>query len=96
MTDDRSGVRKEALGNIDASVPHSARIWNYWLGGTDNFEIDRVVGDQVAQLDPHIRDTARTSRSYQIRAISYLTGKAGIRQFLDVGAACRPRTIRTR
>ena len=36
---------------IDATVPHSARIWNYWLGGSDNYGIDRVVGDQVAQLD---------------------------------------------
>ncbi len=83
MTGDHS---EAALNEIDASVPHSARIWNYWLGGEDNFEIDRVVGDQVAQLDPHIRDTARVSRAYQIRAIGYLAGEAGIRQFLDVGA----------
>jgi hypothetical protein len=52
---------------IDATVPHSARIWNYWLGGNDNYEIDRVVGDQVAQLDPHIRETARVNRAYQVR-----------------------------
>src|SRR5215472_10329246 len=86
MASDRSDVSQEALDKIDVTVPHSARIWNYWLGGTDNYEIDRVVGDQVAQLDPHIRTTARVSRAYQIRAIGYLAGEAGICQFLDVGA----------
>jgi hypothetical protein len=74
------------MPEIDATVPHSARIWNYWLGGTDNYEIDRVVGDQVAQLDPHIRETARVSRTYQIRAINFLVDEAGIGQLLDVGA----------
>lgn len=86
MADDRSDVSQETLDKIDVTVPHSARIWNYWLGGEDNYEIDRIVGDQVAQLDPHIRDTARISRAYQIRVIGYLAGEAGIRQFLDVGA----------
>jgi hypothetical protein len=71
---------------IDVTVPHSARIWNYWLGGSDNYEIDRVVGEQVAQLDPHIRETARVNRAYQIRAIEFLAGEAGIRQFLDCGS----------
>jgi hypothetical protein len=85
MTGDHS-ESQEALNRIDVTVPHSARIWNYWLGGEDNFEIDRVVGDQVAQLDPHVRQTARVSRAYQIRAIGYLAGEAGIRQFLDVGS----------
>jgi hypothetical protein len=85
MTADHSGVSQQPPDGIDATVPHSARIWNYWLGGKDNYEIDRRVGDQVAQLFPGIRTTARASRALQIRVIGYLAAEAGIRQFLDVG-----------
>jgi len=85
MTGDQSGTSQEPWNKIDVTVPHSARIWNYWLGGKDNYEIDRKVGDQVAQLFPGIRQTARVSRALQIRVIEYLAGEAGIRQFLDVG-----------
>ncbi|MDR0346349.1 MAG: SAM-dependent methyltransferase [Nocardiopsaceae bacterium] len=85
MTGDHSGVSQQPPGKIDITVPHSARIWNYWLGGKDNYEIDRKVGEQVAQLYPGIRATARVSRALQIRVIGYLAGEAGIRQFLDVG-----------
>ena len=83
MTGDHSGVSQRPPGKIDVTVPHSARVWNYWLGGKDNYEIDRKVGDQVAQLYPGIRATA--SRALQIRVIGYLAAEAGIRQFLDVG-----------
>jgi hypothetical protein len=85
VTDDLSGASQQPIAQIDATVPHSARIWNYWLGGKDNYEVDRMVGDQVAQLFPGIRDSARVSRAYLNRVIRYLTAEAGIRQFLDVG-----------
>jgi len=85
MTGDHSGVSQQPPDKIDVTVPHSARIWNYWLGGKDNYEIDRKVGDQVAKLFPGIRETARASRALQIRVIGYLAGEAEIRQFLDVG-----------
>jgi S-adenosyl methyltransferase len=85
MTGDRSGAGQPPPGKIDVTVPHSARIWNYWLGGKDNYEVDRKVGDQVAQLFPRVRQTARVSRALQVRVIGYLAGEAGIRQFLDVG-----------
>src|SRR5436309_2046993 len=85
MTGDHSGASQEPPGKIDVTVPHSARIWNYWLGGKDNYEVDRKIGDQVAELYPGIRETARASRALQNRVISYLAGEAGIRQFLDVG-----------
>jgi hypothetical protein len=85
MTSDRSGVSQQPPDKIDVTVPHSARIWNYWLGGKDNYEIDRTVGDQVAQLFPRIRETARVSRALQSRVIRFLAEEAGIRQFLDVG-----------
>src|SRR3712207_4680002 len=70
---------------IDTSVPHSARIWNYWLGGKDNFEVDRAVGDQVIRIFPSIVRAARDSRAFQARAVAFLAREVGIRQFLDVG-----------
>ncbi|MDO3700211.1 SAM-dependent methyltransferase [Micromonospora sp. C28SCA-DRY-2] len=70
---------------IDTSVPHSARIWNYWLGGKDNFAVDRAAGDQYRQVFPGVVDVARASRQFLVRTITFLAGEAGIRQFLDVG-----------
>jgi hypothetical protein len=70
---------------LDTSVPHSARVWNYWLGGKDNFQADRAVGDQFAQLYPDITVVARSSRGFLKRAVTFLAAEAGIRQFLDIG-----------
>jgi len=70
---------------IDTSVPHSARIWNYWLGGKDNYPVDRAAGDQFREASPEIVDVARASRQFLTRAVRYLAGEAGIRQFLDIG-----------
>ncbi|MFG1603669.1 SAM-dependent methyltransferase [Actinoplanes sp. NPDC049265] len=69
----------------DASVPHSARVWNHWLGGTDNFEVDRQVGDQFAALYPDIVLVARSSRAFLKRAVTFLAAERGVRQFLDIG-----------
>ena len=71
--------------SIDSSVPHSARIWNYWLGGKDNYPVDREAGDQYCKVFPGIVDIARESRAFLVRAVRYLAGEAGIRQFLDIG-----------
>jgi hypothetical protein len=71
--------------HLDTSVPQTARIWNYWLGGKDNFAVDREVGDQIRQAFPQIVDNARASRAFLVRSVSYVTGEAGIRQFLDLG-----------
>src|SRR5690606_6272093 len=70
---------------IDTSVPHSARVWNYWLGGKDNFEADRAVGQMVQQTFPEIVEVARAVRAFLARAVRYLAGEAGVRQFLDLG-----------
>ncbi|MBA9002965.1 SAM-dependent methyltransferase [Thermomonospora cellulosilytica] len=70
---------------IDTSKPHSARVWNYWLGGKDNYPIDRQVGDQVRAVYPGIVDVARHSRAFLGRAVRHLAGEAGIDQFLDLG-----------
>jgi hypothetical protein len=70
---------------IDTTVPHSARIWNYWLGGKDNYPVDRAAGDQYREVFPGIIDIARASRGFLTRAVRYLAGEADIRQFLDIG-----------
>jgi hypothetical protein len=70
---------------IDTTVPHSARIWNYWLGGKDNYPVDHEAGDAFRAVFPGITDLARDSRAFLGRAVTYLAGEAGIRQFLDIG-----------
>jgi hypothetical protein len=73
------------VNEIDTSVAHSARIWNYWLGGEDHYPVDRRVGDQIAGMFPDIVRLARADRAFLGRAVRYLAGEAGIRQFLDIG-----------
>jgi hypothetical protein len=70
---------------LDTSVPHSARVWNYWLGGKDYFSADKAAGDQFRGVFPEIVDAALAARGFLVRAVRYLTGEAAIRQFLDVG-----------
>ncbi|MDT0344344.1 SAM-dependent methyltransferase [Streptomyces litchfieldiae] len=70
---------------IDTSVPHSARIWNFWLGGKDYYEADRVMGERILAHFPEIVENARANRYFLCRAVRYLVGTAGIRQFLDIG-----------
>jgi hypothetical protein len=70
---------------IDTSVPHSARFWNYLLGGKDNYAVDREMAEQVRLVFPQLFDIARADRAFLGRAIRYLAGEAGIRQFLDIG-----------
>jgi len=94
VTDDHSPVQGEpgpetpddtAGTAIDTTVPHSARIWNYWLGGKDNYAVDREAGDQFSAIYPGIVDIARADRSFLGRVVRFLAGEAGVRQFLDVG-----------
>ncbi|OLT03946.1 S-adenosyl methyltransferase [Pseudonocardia sp. CNS-004] len=70
---------------IDTTTPHSPRVWNYWLGGKDNYAPDREVGDHFRQTTPQIVDLARSSRAFLVRAITHLAGECGVRQFLDIG-----------
>jgi hypothetical protein len=71
--------------NLDTTRPSSARVWNYLLGGKDNFAIDREVGDQISAAFPAIAAVAREQRKFLIRAVTFLAGTAGVRQFLDIG-----------
>jgi O-methyltransferase involved in polyketide biosynthesis len=74
------------LSKLNINVPHPARTWNYWLCGKDNFPIDREVGERVRAVHPGIVEIARASRAFLVRAVQYLAGEVGIRQFLDIGA----------
>jgi len=76
----------DAVGaGIDTTVSHSARIWDYWLGGKDNYAVDREVGDRIEEMLPDIVRQAREDRLFLGRVVRYLAGEAGIRQFLDIG-----------
>jgi hypothetical protein len=70
---------------LDTSVPQTARIWNYLLGGKDNFAVDREVGEQILIGQPELAEHARLSRAFLVRVVRYLTAEAGVRQFLDIG-----------
>jgi SAM-dependent methyltransferase len=83
-----SEVRPSGTGipaDIRADIPHPARIYDYWLGGKDNFAADRETAEHALSLVPEMVDYARGNRQFMVRATRYLVD-AGIRQFLDLGA----------
>jgi hypothetical protein len=80
----RRGSQKR-LPDIDTSKAHTARVWNYWLGGKDNYLVDREVGEQIRAVLPDIVDAARAQRGFLVRVVGYLAAEAGVRQFLDIG-----------
>jgi SAM-dependent methyltransferase len=75
----------DAAPAFDTSVAHSARVYDYWLGGKDNFAADRAAAEQVIEVRPAIRTDVRANRAFLGRAVRYLAGPAGMRQFLDIG-----------
>jgi hypothetical protein len=70
---------------IDTSAAHSARVYDYWLGGKTNFAADREVADGVIAVRPTTRRDIRAQREFLRRAVRFLAADAGIRQFLDIG-----------
>jgi SAM-dependent methyltransferase len=70
---------------FDTSVAHVARVYNYWLGGKDNFAADRAAGEQAIKAFPDIVLSARANRAFLARTVRFLAGEAGIRRFLDIG-----------
>jgi S-adenosyl methyltransferase len=70
---------------IDTSVAHPARVYDYWLGGKDNFAADREAAERVLAVTPGLRARVQANRAFLARAVRYLAAEAGIRQFLDVG-----------
>jgi hypothetical protein len=73
------------MAEINYDVPQSARIWNYWQGGKDNYPVDRAAGDAWIAIQPEIVPIAKQSRQFLMRAVRYLAAEAGVRQFLDIG-----------
>ncbi|MGN9842787.1 SAM-dependent methyltransferase [Nonomuraea sp. H19] len=74
------------LPGVDPRVPNPARIYNYFLGGKDNFAADRAAAEAVLAMAPEVRVAARENREFLVRAVDYLTRGVGIRQFVDIGA----------
>jgi hypothetical protein len=71
--------------NLDVTVAHPARRYDYWLGGKDNFAADRASGDAIEKVYRHIRIAAVENRRFLRRVVRYLAGEARVRQFLDIG-----------
>jgi len=70
---------------FDTSVAHCARVYDYWLGGKDNFAADRAAAEQAIRDCPDIVPTARANRGFLATSVQFLAADAGIRQFLDIG-----------
>ena len=89
MSDDRMfdwrQAERDMIGGIDCTVPHSARVWDYWLGGKDYYPVDQEAGDKFLAGFAGITDTVRQLRHFTARAVRYLAAEAGVRQFLDIG-----------
>src|SRR5690348_9926039 len=74
-----------APSEIDTSRPHPARMYDFYLGGRDNYEVDRQAAAAVLQAAPEVREMARENRAFLQRALRFLATSAGIRQFIDIG-----------
>ena len=73
------------MPDFDTRVPHNARVYNYLLGGKDNFAVDREAGDRMLAAYPDVVHTVRANRAFLARAVRFLAADMGIRQFLDIG-----------
>ena len=82
----QAGGQRAAGGPaLDTSMAHPARVYDYWLGGKDNFAADRAAGEQALKAYPQLAEAVRANRAFLARAVRFLTGTAGVRQFLDIG-----------
>jgi S-adenosyl methyltransferase len=81
-----TGLQPAGSGpRFDPSVPHPARIYAYWLGGKDHYRADRQAAEEVIRRRPQVVAGARANRAFLARAVRYLAGGCGIRQFIDIG-----------
>ncbi|MFI9508150.1 SAM-dependent methyltransferase [Nocardia sp. NPDC052566] len=85
MPDSHAQTASGLPTKIDTTVAHEARVYDYWLGGKDNYPADRALGDAIATHIPAIKSMARANRAFLGRAVRYLVAEAGITQFLDIG-----------
>ncbi|GGW55747.1 hypothetical protein GCM10010503_36050 [Streptomyces lucensis JCM 4490] len=77
--------REELRARLQTDRPHSARVWNYLLGGKDNYPVDSEAGEVILKTFPEFAAVARLQRRFLGRAVRFLAGEAGVRQFLDIG-----------
>jgi hypothetical protein len=82
---DRGEARDPRVAGLDTSVAHPARVYDYWLGGKDNFAADREAAERVLAVTPGLRFRVRANRAFLGRATWFLAADAGVRQFLDIG-----------
>ncbi|MFC4116345.1 SAM-dependent methyltransferase [Nonomuraea zeae] len=73
------------LARIEAGRPHQARVWNFWLGGKDNYPADRELAEKLRDIYPGMEDIARHARAFLGRSVRYMGEELNIRQFLDIG-----------
>jgi S-adenosyl methyltransferase len=85
MSDEDPGGISQVAPNLHADRPHPARVYDYLLGGKDNFAADRAAAEQGLQANPNSRIPPRENRAFLRRVVRYLAGEVGIRQFLDIG-----------
>jgi hypothetical protein len=79
------GIGKPGTPPFDTSVAHQARVYDYFLGGKDNYAADRAAAEAALRANPDLAPSAYANRAFLGRAIRYLADEAGIRQFLDIG-----------
>ena len=82
--DDTAGGGPEAL-TFDTRTPNSARMWNYWIGGKDNYAADRAAAEAVIAAFPVLPVIARQTRRFLVDVVQQLAADHGVRQFLDIG-----------
>ena len=90
MAEDRleageAGREDDPAAGFNTRTPHPARVYDYWLGGKDNFAADREAAERVIAANPTVLAGVRANRAFLARAVRWLAGEAGIRQFLDLG-----------
>jgi hypothetical protein len=78
-------MAEQAGQDLAASRPHPARVYDYLLDGKSNFAADRSLAEKMLKETPGLRLAARENRAFLGRAVQYLAGEAGVRQFLDIG-----------
>jgi trans-aconitate methyltransferase len=82
---DSGRTSSRAGDELDTGIPQSARVYDYLLGGKDNFEADRAVGRALVEQAPSLPTVVRANRAFLVRAVTHLVRDAGVRQFLDIG-----------
>ena len=85
MTSNKAAAPCVDSPRFDPGVAHPARVYGYWLGGKDHYPADRAAAEEVIRQRPQVVDGARANRAFLARAVRYLAGQRGVRQFVDIG-----------